>query len=193
MKEAKKSNGENSMEKSTILIVYHSKYGYTKQYVQWLAEELKADVCDTAKLKPDTLKHYSTIVFGSGLYHGTNKAAKSLVKNFNYLTSQKVVLFTCGLADVSKESNIIGIYKTLDKIIPVDIKNKIKIFHIRGGIDYGKLTVIDRILMKMLWKLTRKKSEEQLTDEDKEFFDTYGQKVNFSDKQMLNSIIDYCL
>jgi len=58
------------------VVVYNSKYGYTKQYAQWLAEELNADMFNGKELKKNMLNDYSTVLFGSSLYAGTNKAAR---------------------------------------------------------------------------------------------------------------------
>ena len=79
------------------LVIYYSKYGYTKKYAQWLAEELNADICTGKNLKSNMLNNYSGIIFGSSLYAGTNKAARLIVKHFDQIKDKKVVLFTCGL------------------------------------------------------------------------------------------------
>ena len=176
-----------------ILVVYHSKYGYTKKYAQWLAEELKADICESKNLQSNLLNDYATILFGSGLYAGGNKAALLIVKYFEQIKDKKVVLFTCGLADVSNESNIININKALDKVITSEIRDKIKIFHVQGGIDYDNLSLLHKMMMKMVYLETSKTPESELNDEDKAFLAMYGQKIDLSNKEMLASIIRYCI
>jgi len=171
------------------LVIYISKYGHTKKYAQWLAEELNADICNGKDLKSSMLNNYSTIVFGSGLYAGTSKAALLIAKHFEQLKDKKVALFTCGLFDVSKESNIAGINKALDKVITPEIRSKIEIFHLRGGIDYGKLSFIHKMMVKMPYSQIMKKPENERTDEEREFLATYGQKVDFSDRKMLEAVI----
>jgi flavodoxin len=37
------------------LIIYNSKYGYTKKYAQWLSEALNADICESKNLKSKNL------------------------------------------------------------------------------------------------------------------------------------------
>jgi menaquinone-dependent protoporphyrinogen IX oxidase len=178
---------------NNTLIIYHSKYGHTKQYAQWLAEELKADMCEAKSLKNNMLNDYSTILFGNGIYAGTNKAANLIVKHFEQIKDKKVVLFTCGLNDVSKETIIIKINKALDKVITPEIREKIKIFHVRGGIDYGNMGFLYKTMMKMVHSQLSKKPENELDDENKTVLETYGKKVDFSDKKMLEPIIEYCL
>ena len=176
-----------------ILVVYNSKYGHTKKYTQWLAERLNADVCESKNLKSALLDDYSTILFGSGLYAGSNKAALLIVKHFEQIKDKKVVLFTCGLADVTNETNIININKALDEVISPEIRNKIKIFHVRGGIDYDNLSIVHKTMMKMLHLKLSKTPADELNDEDREFMATYGQTIDLSDKKMIEPIIRYCM
>ena len=175
------------------LVIYSSKYGHTKKYAEWLAEDLSADICDDKNLKKEMLNNYSVLLFGSSLFAGKNKAALLIVKYFEQMKDKKVVLFTCGLADVSNETNTIGINKALDRVITPEIRNKIKIFHVRGGIDYDNLSFLHKTMMKMLHSKVSKMSENELNDENKEFLATYGQKVDFMDRKMIQPIVEYCL
>jgi len=175
------------------LVIYNSKYGHTRTYARWLAGELNADISNSKYLKEFNLDEYSTILFGSSLYAGTNKAARLIVKHFDQIKDKKVVLFTCGLTDVSSESNIIGINKALDKVITPEIRSKIRIFHVRGGVDYDHLSFLHKIMLKWLYSQLSKKPDSELTDENRDFLATYGQKIDFSDKKMIEPIIQYCL
>jgi menaquinone-dependent protoporphyrinogen IX oxidase len=175
------------------LVIYSSNYGHTKKYAQWLVEELNADICESENLKSKILNGYATILFGSSLYAGKNKAALLLLKHFEQIKDKKVVLFTCGLGYVTNQSNIININNALDKVITPEIRNKIKIFHVQGGIDYDNLSFLHKTMMKFLYSKISKKSDNERNDEDREFLATYGQKIDFSDKKMLEPIIQYCL
>ena len=175
------------------LVIYDSKYGHTKRYAQWLVEELNADICEAKNLNISALKDYSTILFGGGLYASKNKVALLLVKHFEQIKDKKVALFTCGLTDVSSESNIINRDKALDLVITPEIREKIKIFHVRGGVDYEKLSFLHKTMMKFVYSIASKKTEDKLTDEEKDFLAIYKQKIDFSDKKMLEPVIQYCL
>ena len=71
------------------------------------------------------------------------------------------------------------------------MKDNIKVFHLRGGIDYTKLNFMHKTMMSMLVKMVKKKDREELNAEQKEMIDTYGQVVDFTDKQSLQPIIEY--
>ena len=175
------------------LVIYDSKYGHTKKYAQWLEEALNADSCEVKNMDVNMFKDYSTIIFGSSLYAGKNKAAHLIAKHFEQIKDKKVVLFTCGLTDVNDESNIISRNKALDTVITPEIRDKIKIFHVRGGIDYDNLSFPHKTMLKFVNSSLSKKPENELTAEHRDFLETYGQKVDFSDKKMLEPLIQYCL
>ena len=46
-------------------------------------------------------------------------------------------------------------------------------------------------MMAMLKKVTAKKAEDKLTDEEREFLDTYGDKVDFTDKNTIVPLVKY--
>ena len=175
------------------MIAYYSKYGHTKQYAQWLAEELNADICEINDLDFSKLSDYSTIVLGSSIYAGTNKAAAALVKNFDKIKDKKIALFTCGLTDISSEEILADRDKQLETAIPPEIREKIKIFHLRGGMDYENLNFMYKTMIKMLSKSLLKKPAETLTQKDKDILAAYEQKIDFSDKKNLKPIVEYCL
>jgi menaquinone-dependent protoporphyrinogen IX oxidase len=176
-----------------ILIAYYSKDGHTKQYAHWLTEELNADSCEIKDLNFNNLKKYSTIIFGSSIYAGQNKAAVALVKHLEQKKKKKIALFTCGLTDVNSEETIAERNEQLETAIPSEIREKIKIFHLRGGMNFGNLNFLHKTIIKVLSKSLLKKPTEQLTQKDKDILAAYGQKVDFSDKEMLKPIIEYCL
>ena len=175
-----------------ILVIYNSKYGHTKNYAQWLVEELNADICEDKNLTADKLKNYNTIIFGGSLYAGRNKGAVALVKYFEQIKDKKNVLFTVGMYDTNSEKNIIGINNELNKVITPEIRDKVKIFHVRGGIDCDNLSFPHKMMMKIAHSVLSKKPENKQTDGDKDFLKLYGKKIDFSNKKMLEPIIQYC-
>lgn len=68
------------------------------------------------------------------------------------------------------------IENSIEKAIPTDMYDNMTQFHFRGGIDYGKLSLIHRAMMWMLCRTMKKKGYDNLTDEDKLMLDTYGKK-----------------
>lgn len=174
-----------------IVVIYESKYGTTKKYAEWIADALSCDLFERKSIAPSKLADYDTIIYGGGLYAGGVSGIGLLTKNFNMICEKHIVLFTCGLADPTDLENVSHIREGLSKILSKEMQEKIKIFHLRGGIDYSKLHFIHKSMMAMLHTMIKKKDYDSLRNEDKEMLATYGQAVDFTDKESISPIIAY--
>lgn len=63
-----------------ILVTYASKYGTTKRYAQWIAEDLACDLRDSREVNAELLKSYDILIHGGGLYAGGSAVSKPLSK-----------------------------------------------------------------------------------------------------------------
>jgi menaquinone-dependent protoporphyrinogen IX oxidase len=172
-----------------IVIIYKSRYGFTKQYAQWIAQELGADLLDAGKVKPMELANYRVIVYGGGLYAGGVNGISLLTKSFEAIKDKALYLFTVGAADVTDEQNTRKIRSALGKALTPQMQKRIKVYHFRGGIDYPRLSLIHRIMMGLMRKMLQSKPQAQLSSEEKSMLETYGQAVDFSDKTTIGPLI----
>lgn len=172
-------------------VIYKSKYGATEKYATWIANELNCDIFKRDNIKLDDLAEYDTIIYGGGLYAGGVNGLDIITKNFDELSNKKIVLFTCGLADTTDKQNTDSIKKSLEKVLNPQMLEKIKVFHLRGSIDYSKLSIMHKMMMSMLHKMLLKKDYNSLRNEDKEMLETYGKVVNFTNKSAILPIIEY--
>ena len=116
---------------------------------------------------------------------------KNLKEIFGEISEKNIVLFTVGLADPLVESNTDGIRLHIDRDFSQEMKERIKVFHLRGGIDYSKLGLIHKSMMMMLKKSVEKKPENDRTQEDAEMLETYGEQVDFTDIGSLEPLVSY--
>ena len=79
------------------IVIYKSKYGSTKEYAQWIAQEIGAEIVDVKNIKADELTKYDTIVFGGGLYAEMIGGINFITKNFDKISDKKIAIFTTGL------------------------------------------------------------------------------------------------
>ena len=167
-----------------IAVIYKSKYGTTKQYASWIAEEMNVELFEISHIKPKKLQLYDIIIYGGGLYAG-GISGINLIKKYSY---KKLVIFTVGLADPT----VTDYSKVLNKNLSSEQQNNAKIFHLHGGINYKKLGIIHRVMMLIMKKMILKqKSRNELSDEDKKFLATYGCQIDCSKKESIRPIIDY--
>ncbi len=172
---------------SDIAVIYKSKYGSTKQYAEWISEELNADLFERSDVKIENLSNYKTIIFGGGLYASGIIGFDIIKKNFERIKDKNIIVFTVGLGDPKNKDQFIPI---IDQNFTDEMKEYISIFHLRGSMDYSRLNLMHRSLMGMVKKSVDKKPEENRTEEDIQMLETYGDKVNFIDKNTAIPIIE---
>ena len=167
---------------SSIAVIYKSKYGTAKQYAEWIAQELNTTLLEASAVNPARLMSFDIVVYGGGLYAGGIDGVKLVTKN----PCKNLVVFTVGLA----EPETTDYSAILNKNFTAEALSKIKIFHLRGGIDYKNLGFIHKGMMGMMRKMTLKRDESERNEEDKLFLETYGEKLDFTDKSTIKPLID---
>lgn len=172
-----------NMEK---IIIYGSKYGTTKGYAEKLSELTGISCSGCRDIK--NMQGCKLAVYLGGLYAGGVMGLKSTLKLLP--ESAELILVTVGLADVSDEENVRRIRASLEKQMPEELYRKALLFHLRGGIDYGALSMKHRLMMAALHKSLKNMPEEKQTLENREMLETYGGKVNFVDFATLEPVID---
>ena len=173
----------NSDKTKKIAVIYKSHYGTTKNYAEWIAETLEASLFENSDIKADQLLDYDVIVYGGGLYAGGIAGSKLVAKN----PCNTLVVFTVGLANpgITDYNNI------LNKNFTKEGLDKIKVFHLRGGIDYSKLGFIHKTMMWAMKKETEKLPIDKRTADDHLLLETYGDKLDFTNRQTIKPLIEY--
>ena len=167
----------------SIAVVYKSTYGFTKQYAEWMAEELNASLFEATSMKPSQLLNYDVVIYGGGIYAGGINGVKLVTKN----SCKSLVVFTVGAANphTTDYSDILA------KNFTPELLSKIRVFHLQGGIDYQRLSPVHKVMMAMVKNFSVEKNPELRSDDDKLFMETYGTKFDFTDKSTITPLIDY--
>ena len=172
-----------------FLVTYESKYGFTKTYAQWLAEDLDADLLPAKEVTAAALQAAGGIVYGGGLYAGGVSGIALLTKNFEALRQKPLYLFTVGAADVADDTNVQHIRASLARVLTPDMLQTIHIYHLRGGMRYSQMSFVHRTMMNVMVAMLRKKPENEQTADDKSMLKTYGQDVDFTDRAALAPLV----
>lgn len=165
------------------IVVYKSKYGYTKRYAEWIAEALGCDIKENAKFSD--IAGYDMIICGGGCYAGSINGAKLITKNLSRLSGKKLILFAVGSGS-GAEKDIIPFW---EKNLTEEQRRIIAHFYLRGGFDYGRLGSADRLLMNML-KAHLKKIKDP-DEETRGLLAAYETPVDFTDKERLKELLEY--
>ena len=169
------------------IAIYGSQYGTAKAYATRFSKITGIPCVSYEDL--NDINDYGQVVYFGALYAG---GVKGLRRTFRQLRdrSTKTIVVTVGLADVSNKENTDHIKASLERQLGSEAYENALVFHLRGGIDYGKLSLRHRLMMKMLCQSLKSKPVEDLTQEDKELLRTYNRKVDFVNYDSLGQIVD---
>ncbi|MCX4356002.1 MAG: flavodoxin [Oscillospiraceae bacterium] len=165
------------------IVVYKSKYGYTKRYAEWIAEELSCDIKENAAFSD--ISGYDMIICGGGCYAGTINGSKLITKNLARLSGKKLILFAVGSSS-GADKDIIPFW---EKNLTVEQRQAVAHFYLRGGFDYSRLGSTDKLLMNML-----KSHLKKIKDPDEEtrgLLAAYDTPVDFTDNKRLKELLEY--
>ena len=169
------------------IIIYGSKYGSTKKYAEELSR--KTDIKAVSFEDVREINDYDNIIYLGGVYAGVVSGMAKTLRKLHDAANKTIILVTVGLADPTDEKNIENLRNNIKTQISKEIYDKAKIFHLRGGIDYSKLSFAHKTMMKLLYNAIKKTPQEKLTAEKRAIIETYNKKEDFTDYSMLDKII----
>jgi menaquinone-dependent protoporphyrinogen IX oxidase len=168
------------------LIVYGSQYGTTKRYAEKLSELTGIPAIPYEDIQD--LTPYDQIIHFGGLYAGGVKGLKNTVKAMR--GDAKLIIVTVGLADVRDKENTESIRNSIRKQVPKALFDDAILFHLRGGIDYKRLSFKHRAMMTLLYNKVKNLPEDQKTAEARAMIETFNTKVDFYDDRALMPIVE---
>ncbi|MGH4118279.1 flavodoxin domain-containing protein [Clostridium sp.] len=171
------------------IVVYKSKTGFVRNYAEWIAEELSADIFDVSKVDINILTKYDTVVYGGSLHAVGINGVKFITKNIDKLKDKKLVVFASGASPSSE--NVIKV--VIDNNFTCDQQKHIKVFYLRGGFNYNKLPRFDKVLMTLLnWKINRKrKHKKELTSDEIGMLAALKNPADFTRREYIDEMVSY--
>lgn len=128
------------------LVIYQGKYGATQQYAQWIGEGLNTPVFATAECQREEMAEADTLIIGSSVYIGTLVIKEWIKENLEVLSRKKVILFiVSGTPSDEKEK----LESYVHSSIPDALRKKITIYFLPGKLNYKKLSLMDKVLLRM--------------------------------------------
>ncbi|MCK5772328.1 MAG: flavodoxin domain-containing protein [Thermoplasmata archaeon] len=166
------------------IVIYSSKTGFVEKYAKWIADELSVKAVRTNDVKVKDLKDYDTIIFGGGLYAGGINGIKLIKKNLDTLKGKNIILFATG-ASPGRTEEIDAVW---DKNFTKKEQKNMTFFYLRGGFNYDKLNMKDKMLMKLLKK--KLQNTKDLTEDEEGMLAAYDEPVDFTERENIRDLID---
>ena len=169
------------------VVIYKSKYGSTKAYAQWIAQELGCCAIDAKNVKAEDLSGYDTIVYGGGLYAEVINGVTLITKNLDKLKGKRLVVYTTGLTPLDCRDYYDKM--VIEKNFKPHMYDKIKIYNFLGKMIIDELSIVHRTALKTLKKIMSGK--ENPTEMEKMLIDLCEQSGDFSDKEAIKDLVEY--
>jgi len=136
------------------IIAYKGKYGATKQYAQWLAEELNFPACSIEDLDENKLESFDLVIIGTSVYIGKLQVSKWLQKNAHVLKNKKLFLFLVSGTPPDEKEKLIEYIRAG---VPKEILENCHISFLHGKMVYKNLGWLDKFLLKAGARMVRAK------------------------------------
>ena len=166
------------------IILYSSKYGATKRYAEWIAEETGFDCVETGKANPDILGQYDAILLGGGIYASGIAGLSFLKKHIRQLQGKKVIVFCDGASPYEE--------KAFQQVYAHNFKGDLAglpCFYCRGGWDPDRMSFMDRNLCRMLRKAVARKAPEVWEVWERALMEAGENKCDWTDKAFIAPIL----
>lgn len=167
------------------IVVYKSKTGFTKKYAQWIAEDLSAEIFQSKDVTIEKLADYDAVIYGGGLYAGGISGLKLITQNLSKLRGKKIAVFATG-ASTGNQEDIKNV--TVRNFTPEQLET-VKYFYMRGGFDYNKLGLFDKMLMNIMKSVL--KSKKNPTPDERGMLGIFDKPVDFTKRENIEELVKY--
>ncbi len=172
---------------SKAIVIYKTKYGSTKIYADWIAEELGCSAVNAKDIKIDDLTQYDTVIYGGGLYAEIINGVTLITKNIEKLCGKKIIIYTTGITPLDVREYYDG--EVLQKNFKNGVPEGIKIFNFLGKMILDELSFPHRAALKALKKLMS--SKENPSDMEKLLIELCDADGDFCDRTQICELCEY--
>ena len=169
-----------------IVVIYESTTGFTKQYANWIAEELECAVLELRGISAKKLSEYETVIFGGWFHAGSVKGLKKIKELLRESTVKQLIVFATGAIPKEAAELIENAWKnnfTLEEM------RQIPHFYMQGGLRYEKMTFGDKLMMKMFAAMMKNKKDK--TESEKVMEQALGSSYDNSSRAYIEPLVSY--
>ncbi len=169
------------------IVIYKSKYGSTRAYAEWIAEELNCAAVEAKNISADELIKYDAIIYGGGLYAEVIAGVRLITKNLKKLCGKKIAVFTTGITPLDCRDYYDKL--VIEKNFKAEDIEKIRVFNFMGKMILDELTGPHRAAIKMLRQIMS--SKENPTEMEKLLIDLCDCDGDFTDRSAIGELVRY--
>ncbi len=169
------------------IVIYRSKYGSTKTYAEWIAEELGCNAVESKSVSANDLVEYDTIIYGGGLYAEVINGVHLITKNLLKLDGKKLIVYSTGITPLDCRDYYDKL--VIEKNFKPEMLDKIKVYNFLGKMVIDELSLVHKAALKTLKKIMS--SKENPSEMEKLLIDLCDADGDFSDRNAIKELVEY--
>lgn len=157
------------------LVLYQSQTGFTRQYAQWIASDLKCEARDIKKCPESEIRQYDCIIYGGWIMGNMIMGLDKIKK----LAPSRLIVFAVGsspdsdfLRNTIQEQNQLG---------------EAPFFYMEGGFHFEQLNFLTKMMLKTIKKSVAKKQDK--TEQDLYMEKILGTSFDHSNRKYIEGVI----
>ncbi len=170
------------------IIIYGTKYGTSKRYADSLAQKFNLEAFPFKKVKK--INEYDNIIYIGSIYASGVIGMKKTLNKIKNPKNKNITLITVGVTDPKDTDTKDRMEEHIKNQLKKEVFENIKIFGLRGAIDYTKLNFFHKGLLSMLYKKAIAIPESERPSEIRAIIETYDTQSDFVNFNELDKIID---
>ena len=164
-------------------IIYVSQTGFTKQYAEWIAEEVQGDCMTVAEAEKKDLSGYDAVVFGGWCFAGSIKKLDWFKKKAAQWADKKKVVYAVGASPLENPELQEGLRKNFTD----EEWAQISVFYCPGDLCYEKMNGVSRVMMKMFVRMLAKNKSEK----EQAMAKMLSKSYDISDRKYIAPMVEY--
>lgn len=164
------------------LVIYHSRYGATKSYVEELCKDINIESVEAKKCTKNHILNHDTLVIAGSIQISKLKVLNILSKYTKYLYGKDVYLLAVGLNEDIEEA-IQDIKKQHDQLSEFHLKD---IFYCPGKLNVNEMKWIHRKLFGFVSSALKKQKD--ISPSDQKFLAAIENTVDYRNMTYLDPI-----
>lgn len=139
------------------VVVYASQTGFTKRYAEWIAEELECEAVAVEQAGHVDAGAFDVVVFGGWLHAGGLVGKKWLARAHARYPQVRFVAFAVG---ATPPEWVDMVDEAMAREFPAPEFDAVERFYLRGGFAFERLSVPNKLAMKLFFKMQEKAAAE---------------------------------
>ncbi len=170
------------------IILYESKYGATKAYVDWLTEMTGFDQLRTKQASVNDIKPYDVIIIAGGIYASGIAGISFLKKNYDAIKHKRIAIFCVGASPYEPNA-----FRQICEHNQTEALSHLPFYYGRGAWDETKMTRKDRILCKMLQHFVSKQDPSTYEPWQAALMSAVGQTCDWTNQTYLKPLYEWII